>query len=87
MPTLMALTHINFDKGLLMKSDKFPINADTLNAMVSTIGALAMAIARQLTPEQRNGLATDLASMAAAAEKSGDTTLETLLIDMHRAIR
>jgi hypothetical protein len=55
--------------------------------MVSSVGALVMVLARQLTPEQREGMATDLAALAKNAERNGDTTLETLLIDMHRAIR
>lgn len=46
-----------------------------------------MCIARVLTPEQRADLATGLAAIATQAEKAGDTTLETLLIDMHQAIR
>ena len=70
-----------------MNNDQLPVNAATLNAMVSAMGALAMSIARQLTPEQRDGLAFDLARIAKHAESSGDTVLETLLIDMHRAIR
>ena len=86
LPTLMVLTHINFNKGLLMEN-KLLVNAATLNAMVSAMGALAMAVARQMTPEQREGMGLDLASIAKHAESSGDTVLETLLIDMHRAIR
>lgn len=70
-----------------MNTEKFAVNAVTLNAMVSSVGALAMVLARQLTPEQREGMATDLAALAKNAERDGDTTLETLLIDMHRAIR
>ena len=70
-----------------MKSEKFQINAQTLNAMVASVGALAMVFARQLTPEQRAAMATDLAALAENAQKNGDATLETLLIDMHNAIR
>ncbi|MDP3651064.1 MAG: hypothetical protein Q8R67_05205 [Rhodoferax sp.] len=70
-----------------MKNEHFPVNAQTLNAMVSSVGALAMVFARQLTPEQREGMATDLAKLAINAEKNGDPVLETLLMDMHRAIR
>ena len=87
MPTLMDLTHINVNKGLPMKNGKFAADAATLNAMVSATGALAMAVARQLTPEQRLGMATDLAALAKNAEANGDTPLETMLIDMYRAIR
>lgn len=68
-------------------NDKLEINADTVNAIVSAMGALAMCITRQLTPEQRTAVANDLARLASTAEASGDTTLETLLIDMQRAVR
>lgn len=67
--------------------ETFKNDAATMNAVISAQGALAMCIARALTPEQRSQIATDLAAIAAHAEKAGDTTLETLLIDMHRAIR
>lgn len=83
--TLMALTHINITtKGLPMK---FKNDAATMNALVNAQGAFAMCLARVLTPEQREELASGLAAIAGQAEKNGDTTLETLLIDMHRAIR
>lgn len=65
----------------------FKNDAATMNAVIRAQGALAMCIARALTPEQRNQIATDLAAIAGQAEKNGGTTLETLLIDMHRAIR
>ena len=64
----------------------FKPDANTLNAMVSAMGALAMAVAHVLTPEQQAGMAQALAAIAKKAEKDGDTALETLLIDMHRAI-
>lgn len=84
--TLIALTHINITtKGLLMQ--KFNNDATTMGAVIRAQGALAMCIARVLTPEQRADLATGLAAIATQAEKAGDTTLETLLIDMHQAIR
>lgn len=68
-------------------TEKLEINADTLNAIVSAIGGLAMCITRQLTTEQRAAVANDLARLASTAEASGDTTLETLLIDLQRAVR
>lgn len=71
-------------KGLPVK---FKNDAATLNAIVNAQGALAMCIARVLTPEQREEIAKGLAAIAGVAEKNGDSTLETLLIDMHRAIR
>lgn len=67
-------------------SKGFPANAETMNAMVSAMGALAMAVAHVLTPEQQAGMAQALAAIAKKAEADGDVALETLLIDMHRAI-
>lgn len=66
---------------------KFKNDSATLNAIVNAQGALAMCIARVLDPYQREELAKGLAAIAGQAEKNGDATLETLLIDMHRAIR
>lgn len=68
-------------------NNKLTLNADTVNAIVSAMGALAMCITRHLTPEQRTAVANDLARLASTAEASGDTTLETLLIDLQRAVR
>jgi len=65
----------------------FKNDAATMNAVINAQGALAMCIARALTPAQREQIATDLAAIAGQAEKNGDTTLETLLIDMYRAMR
>ncbi len=70
-----------------MSQEKFPANAETMSAMVNAMGALAMSVAHALPPEQREKMATALAAIAKQAEIAGDTTLETLLIDMHRAIR
>lgn len=69
-----------------MSNERFPANAATMNAIVSAMGAFAMAVARNVSPAQRAGMADDLAALAKNAEKQGDTTLETLLIDMHRSI-
>lgn len=70
----------------MSNNPQFPANADTMNALVKAFGAFAMTMARNVKPEQRAGMAEDLATLAKAAEKQGDTTLETLLIDLHRAI-
>lgn len=70
-----------------MPQEKLKPDAETLNAMVSAMGALTMCIAHVLTPEQRAKMADALAAIAKQAETRGDTKLETLLIDMHRAIR
>lgn len=70
-----------------MTQEKFPANAETMSAMVNAMGALTMSVAHALPPEQREKMATAIAAIAKQAEVSGNTTLETLLIDMHRAIR
>lgn len=73
-------------KANTMSNPQFPANADTMNALVKAFGAFAMTVARNVRPEQRAGMAEDLATLAKEAEKQGDTTLETLLIDIHRSI-
>lgn len=65
----------------------FKADAETMNALISAMGALTMCMTRQMTPAQRAGFADDLARLAKNAEQSGDALLETLLIDMHRAAR
>lgn len=65
----------------------FKADATTMNAIVSALGALTICLTRQMPPEQRAGFADDLARLAKNAEQNGDTTLETLLIDLHRAAR
>ena len=85
MATLVDLTRTNFTKGLLMKNETFKVDAQTLNAMTSAMGAIVMCITGRMTAEQKSGIASDLARLAAVAERNGDTVLETLLIDLHRA--
>lgn len=62
-------------------------NAETINAITNAMGALAMCAARQMTTEQREGFANDLTALAKLAERNGDVTLETILIDLQRAAR
>lgn len=69
-----------------MPQEEIKADADTMNAMVSAMGALAMCIAHTMTPEQRKRMADGIAAIAKRAEADGDTKLEMLLIDMHRAI-
>lgn len=62
-----------------------PLSAGTLNAMVDAMGALTLCLTRQLNPEQRKGFKADMARLAIRAEKDGNTTLETLLMDLRNA--
>lgn len=68
-----------------MQKETFPINADTLNALVDAMGAVTLCMTRQLNPEQRAGFKADMARLAASAEKNGNATLETLLMDLRNA--
>lgn len=68
-----------------MGKETFPPNADTMNALATGLGAVVFAIVRRLPPHERQAFANDLASMAKARSNAGDTTAETLLIDLHRA--
>lgn len=68
-----------------MTNENFKPDAQTMNAMTSGMAAIVMCITGRMTPEQRAGVASDLARLAALAEKNGNTALETLLIDLNRA--
>ncbi len=64
---------------------QIPLNADTVNAIVSALGAVVFATVRQLPPERQAALANDLAQLALNEEREGDTTTELILLDLHRA--
>lgn len=70
-----------------MKRETLPINAETLNAMFDSLGAVVMALSEVLTPEQKQAFAHNLSRLAINAEKGGNTTLETMLIDLQQAAR
>ena len=63
----MDLTNINITtKGLPMNT--FKNDEATINAVIKAQGALALCIARVLTPEQRAEIAIGLAAVAGLAE-------------------
>ena len=62
-----------------------PPSAETLNAIVSALGAVVFATVRQLPPAQQAGFANDLARLAKNEELRGDPATETILLDLHRA--
>lgn len=66
-------------------NNTLPLTAETANAIVSALGAVVFATVRRLPPQDQQAFANDLAGMARAAEKTGDTALETVLLDLHRA--
>ncbi|MFZ5520447.1 MAG: hypothetical protein ACOZD0_04505 [Pseudomonadota bacterium] len=66
-------------------NQKFGVNAETMNALATAIGALVFATVRALPQDARAAFARDLARMADARSQAGDVTGETLLMDLHRA--
>lgn len=71
----------------MSKKETMPLNADTANAIVDALGALTMCMSRQLNPAQRTAFKADMEKIAVLAEKNGNTTLETLLIDLRNAAK
>lgn len=65
--------------------ENFKADADTMNAVVNALGALVFATVRQLPAERQEAFAKDLAWIAESQSRAGNTTTETLLIDLHRA--
>ena len=62
-----------------------PMNAESMNAIVSALGALVFATVRQLPEDKQAAFANDLARLAQLEEQRGDLSTETLLMDLHRA--
>lgn len=60
-------------------------DAQTLNAIVTALGAVVFATVRRLEPVQQQAFAEDLSRMAKVCAERGDTMGETLLIDLWRA--
>lgn len=67
--------------------NRFPNNAETMNALVEGLGATVMALSLSMPPEQRAAFANNLARLAQLAERAGKSTLETMLIDLQNAAR
>jgi hypothetical protein len=72
-----------------MKEDStpetLPTNAETINAIVDALGGLTMCIAKQLAPEQKAGLASDLARLSAQMHATGQMASGRVLADISRA--
>lgn len=62
-----------------------PLDAETVNAIVTALGAVVFATVRQMPAAQQQAFASDLARLAKNEERQGHTAAETLLLDMHRA--
>lgn len=70
-----------------MKRGNLPNNDETINALFDAVGSVVMALSEVLTPEQKEAFSRNLARLAINAERHGDTTLETMLIDLQQAAR
>lgn len=68
-----------------MSNAPLAVNAETINALSTGLGAIVFAIVRRLPEGERAAFANDLAVMAQAQSDVGKTTAETLLIDLHQA--
>lgn len=69
-----------------MNEPKFKADADTMSALVTGMGALSFALARQLSQEQRKVFLKDLMALSNARNKIGDTTAGTLILDLAAAV-
>lgn len=68
-----------------MNEPKFKVNADTMNALVTGMGAIIFALTRQLSPEQQKAFQKDLMALSKARNNAGDTTAGTLILDLAAA--
>lgn len=64
-------------------SEPLPFNAETATALTDALGAVVMCLSRQLTAEQRDGLASELAALSVKTATEGNVTLSALLSDLH----
>ena len=70
-----------------MSNTSVEFSGASMRALMDAMGALTFAIARQLSPEQQDGLATDLSRLAKDARNNGNAELEALMLDMHQKAR
>lgn len=68
-----------------MPNDTQPLNPETLNAIVTALGAVVFATVRAMPEAKQQAFANDLARLAKNEERQGHTASETLLLDLHRA--
>ncbi len=66
---------------------QLPANAETMNALVDAFGALSLVLLAHLPSDARTHAANQFAKFAKSAEARGELTLETFLMDLHRAAR
>ena len=70
-----------------MNNTNMEFSGTSLRAVMDAMNALTFALARQLSPDQQDGLATDLSRLAKDAQLNGNSELESLLLDLHQKAR
>ena len=65
----------------------FPADAEMLRTLRDALACSMMAITQAMPAAQRAAVAANLAQLAGLAEQRGQGTLETALLDLHRAVR
>jgi len=70
-----------------MNNTNMEFSGASLRAVMDAMSALTFALARQLSPDQQDGLATDLSRLAKDAQLNGNSELESLLLDLHQKAR
>lgn len=65
-----------------MDEQKFTLNADTINALVTAMGALTYAVTNQLSPAQQKAFQKDLMALSRSRNAVGDTTAGTMILDL-----
>jgi hypothetical protein len=63
------------------------ISPEAINMLVNAMGALTMAITRQLPPDQREDFADSLERYAQAGDRASDAGLRALLMELQSAAR
>lgn len=67
--------------------NRFPANEETLRALRDAQACMLIAITASMPSKQRAVVAAKISELAGLAERNGHTTLETALLDLHRAVR
>ncbi|MEH3087446.1 MAG: hypothetical protein PGN26_13165 [Xylophilus ampelinus] len=63
------------------------VTPETINALVDALGALTMAITRQLPVHQREDFADSFERFARAGDRASDAGLRALLLELQSAAR
>lgn len=69
-----------------MDPKHFAVNADTLNAIITGMGAIIFAVVRQLPPAAQTQMRSDLNRLAQTRKTENDPTGKMLIQEMVRAL-